>query len=209
MLFTNTVTANTLELLKNLQSENLLQDFNLVGGTALSFYFGHRKSIDLDLFTLNDFDTNELLEFLEQKYNFKTDYLSKNTVKGSIKEVKVDFLSHKYPLAGNVIKESGLRLLSIEDIAAMKLNAISGNGTRSKDFIDIYFILKQYSINDILKFYELKYSNRNLLHAFKSLVYFDDINNLDWPEMILEKDLKLKTVKKEITKNLKLYNKQI
>jgi len=209
MLFTNTVTANTLELLKNLQSENLLQDFNLVGGTALSFYFGHRKSIDLDLFTQNDFDTNELLEFLEQKYNFKTDYLSKNTVKGSIKEVKVDFLSHKYPFAGNVIKESGLRLLSIEDIAAMKLNAISGNGTRSKDFIDIYFILKQYSINDILKFYELKYSSRNLLHAFKSLIYFDDINNLDWPEMILEKDLNFKTVKKEITKKVKLYNKQI
>jgi hypothetical protein len=99
--------------------------------------------------------------------------------------------------------------ISNADITAMKLNAIAGNGTRSKDFIDIYFILKHYSVNNILKFYELKYSNRNLLHAFKSLIYFDDISMSDWPEMILEKNLNIVTVKKEISNKVKLYNKLI
>lgn len=207
MLFTNTVASDTLELLKNLQAETVLKDFHLVGGTALSFYYGHRKSIDLDLFTQHDFDVNELLEFLEQNYNFVADYFSMNTLKGSINGIKVDLLSHKYPVVGNVLTDNGISLLSIGDIAAMKLNAIAGNGTRSKDFIDVYFILKQYSIKEILDFYKLKYTSRNLLHAFKSLIYFDEISISDWPEMILEKNLNLKELQKEITKKVKIFNK--
>lgn len=209
MLFTDTVESDTLELLKNLQAEVALKDFHLVGGTALSFYYGHRKSIDLDLFTQNDFDVNELLEFLEQNYNFIADYFSKNTLKGSINGIKVDLLSHKYPLVGNVLTDDGLSLLSIGDIAAMKLNAIAGNGTRSKDFIDVYFILKQLSIKEILDFYKLKYTSRNLLHAYKSLIYFDEISVSDWPEMILEKNLTLKALQKEITKKVKIFNKGV
>lgn len=96
-----------------------------------------------------------------------------------------------------------MRLLAIEDIAAMKLNAIAGNGTRSKDFVDIYFILKQYSIEDIISFYKTKYNSRNQLHVIKSLNYFDDISMQDWPKMILEKKLTLSTVKKVISAHIK------
>ena len=209
MLFKNTVETDALELLRRLQSEALLKNFHLVGGTALSLYFGHRKSIDLDLFSPVDFDVNEVHEFLEQNYSFASDYFSQNTLKGSINGIKVDLLSHKYPFVGSLLKEDGLKLMSLEDISAMKLNSIAGNGTRSKDFIDIYFILKQYTVDEILEFYKSKYSSRNLLHALKSLIYFDEINNKDWPKMILEKNLKLSTVKKEISKKVKLFNNEL
>jgi hypothetical protein len=78
-------------------------------------------------------------------------------------------------------------ILSKQDIAAMKLNAIAGNGTRSKDFIDVYFLLKEFSVQQLLSFYQTKYSQRNSLHVLKSLIYFDDISMADWPEMVLEK----------------------
>ncbi|HKL09347.1 MAG TPA: nucleotidyl transferase AbiEii/AbiGii toxin family protein [Bacteroidales bacterium] len=198
MLHKNTIQESTLELLKKLQSCSALKSFHLAGGTSLALQIGHRKSIDLDLFTQNDFDANDLLEYLEQNFGFHLDYSGRNTLKGTIGRVKIDFISHKYPLVEKYAEIENIRLYSIPDIAAMKINAIVGNGTRSKDFIDIYFILKQYSVDNILDFYKAKYTTRNLLHVVKSLVYFDDINIQDWPEMILEKELKLSTVKNEI-----------
>lgn len=205
MLFKNTIQASALELLKKLQASSPLKTFHLAGGTSLALQIGHRRSIDLDLFTQNDFDTNYLLEYLEQNFEFKLDYSSVNTLKGSIDNVKIDLITHKYPLVKKYTEIENIRLFSIPDIAAMKLNAIVGNGTRSKDFIDIYFILKNYSVENILNFYQTKYKTRNLLHVVKSLVYFDDINTQDWPEMILEKELKLSKVKKEIQEKVNLF----
>jgi hypothetical protein len=114
-------------------------------------------------------------------------------------------ISHKYPLVKPIIEIEDVFLHSIEDIAAMKLNAIAGNGTRSKDFIDVYFILKQYSVKDILDFYKKKYQSRNVLHIIKSLTYFDDISTHDCPEMVLEKELKLSGLKKDIEKKIKQF----
>ncbi len=105
------------------------------------------------------------------------------------------------------MKVRGANILQVEDIAAMKLNAISGDGTRAKDFIDIYFILKQYTIKDILDFYSIKYKSRNLLHIVKSLNYFDDIDKSIWPEMLLEKDLTLSKVQQAIKARIKDYTK--
>lgn len=205
MLFKNTIEESTLELLKKLQSTDELKNFCLAGGTALALQIGHRKSIDLDFFTQKDFDSNFLLEFLEQNFDFKLDFSAKNTLKGSINNIKIDLISHKYPLVKPIIEIEDVFLHSIEDIAAMKLNAIAGNGTRSKDFIDVYFILKQYSVKDILDFYKKKYQSRNVLHIIKSLTYFDDISTHDWPEMVLEKELKLSGLKKDIEKKIKQF----
>jgi len=205
MLFKNTIEPNTLELLKNLQQIDALKNFCLAGGTSLALQIGHRLSIDLDLFSQTDFDTDNLLEFLEQNYNFKSDYIAKNTLKGSIKDVKIDFITHKYPLVKPIVEIEGVKLYTEEDIAAMKLNAIAGNGTRSKDFVDLYFLLKKHSVEQLLQFYKSKYQTRNILHVIKSMVYFDDISLQDWPELILEKNLNLQKIKINIKKMLKAY----
>jgi len=199
MLYKETIEPNTLELLKKLQNSEMLKGFYLAGGTSLALQIGHRISIDLDLFTQNDFDTNEMLEFLESTFQFKLIYSSINTLKGSIGQINLDVIAHKYPLINNPINIEGISLLSINDISAMKLNAITGNETRSKDYIDIYFILKKYSLIEILNFYSIKYDSRNQLHVLKSLAYFEDISENDWPNMILEKNLTLSQIKKLIT----------
>ncbi len=209
MLQKNAVEPNILELLKKLQNKKILKTFHLAGGTALALQLGHRKSVDLDLFSQENFNTNEMLEFLEEEFDFKLDYSAKNTLKGSINNIKIDILTHKYKHVKSPIYTNNISLLSVEDITAMKLNAISGNGTRSKDVIDIYFILKQFTIENILSFYTKKYNSRNNLHVIKSLNYFDEINLADWPEMILEKHLNLSDVKKDIQDKIKKYSENL
>ena len=98
MLQRESVDNRVLELICSLQNESYLQDFFLVGGTGLALQIGHRKSDDIDLFTLNEFDQKGLLERLESDFGFSMDYIENNTVKGSIEDVKVDLLSHKYQL---------------------------------------------------------------------------------------------------------------
>ena len=176
MLQTQTVEPRTLELLRKLQSEPLMSSFNLVGGTALALRLGHRKSIDLDLFTNEDFDIVELREMLVEKYAMKVAFERGQTLKGFIDGVMIDCIRFNYPHIKEPDIADGVRLESIPDIIAMKLDTISHNGTRIKDFIDIATLSSQYSLNEMLKFYLAKYPNANVLMPVKSLIYFGDIN---------------------------------
>ena len=175
MLQTQTVTPPTLQLLKRLMQDVELQSFRLVGGTALSLRMGHRVSVDLDLFTRQNFDEQQLREHLEHTYHLQTDYISRNTVKGEIKGVQIDCITHDYPWLTEPVSEEGIRFAALEDICAMKLNAIAGNGTRIKDFIDVAELSSCFTLHQMLGFYERKY-NANILMPLKGLVYFDDIN---------------------------------
>lgn len=140
MLHKETVERTTFELLIKLMQDERFKNFNLAGETALALYLGHRKSIDLDLFTPDNFDSNKLEEYLIDKYNFKSSYLEKNTLKGTINDVKIDCITHNYPYIEPPFKsEEGIRLYSIKDITAMKLSAIADNGTRIKDKGLTYF----------------------------------------------------------------------
>ena len=205
MLHKETVTSTTLELLKSLQSQAYLKNFYLVGGTALALKIGHRKSIDLDLFSNFSFDVVQLLENLSADYNFNLFFSANNTIKGSINSVKVDFLSHRYPLIADPTTEEGIEMLSLQDIIAMKLNAISGSGQRVKDFIDIFYLLRHFSIQQMIGFYKKKYTQYNEVSVLKSLVYFDDIDFNDWPEIIAEPKLKWDVIKSELEKSIKKY----
>lgn len=77
MLHTETVARSTLELLKMLESESVMSNFNLAGGTSLALYLGHRISVDLDLFTpesytyFDDIDFEEDIVMLNGKYDWK------------------------------------------------------------------------------------------------------------------------------------------
>jgi hypothetical protein len=176
MLRKETVTTGTLELLKNLMQDKNLDDFFLVGGTALSLQIGHRISIDIDLFSQNAFDEGQMLSYLESNKGLRLDYQDKNTIKGQIAETKVDLITHSYPLVKELQEIEGIRFASLEDIAAMKLNAIVGNGTRLKDFIDIAFLSHYLSLQNMVDAYEEKYKTRNPLIALKALSYHNDIN---------------------------------
>lgn len=176
MLYTETIEGGTLELLRNLQSEVLLSSFNLVGGTSLALRMGHRKSVDLDLFTKDDFDLQELRELLVNKYNLRVSYEKGKTLKGFINNVKIDLIKYDYPQVCSVETIEGIRFESIPDVIAMKLSAICDNGSRMKDFIDIAFLSSKYSFDDMLKFYSVKFPSSNQMMLAKALVYFADID---------------------------------
>ena len=197
MLHKETVDTSTLELLKRLMDDERLKDFVLVGGTALSLQMGHRISVDLDLFVNSDFEAGELREYLEKTYHLETDYMAFATVKGEINGVQVDCIAHSYPWIRPYVEEEGIRLASMEDICAMKLNAIAGNGTRIKDFIDVAYLSSLYSLQQMLSFYEEKY-HANPLMPLKGIVFFDDIDRAAPIKMTDGKALDWKKIEKRL-----------
>ena len=198
MLFTEAVDDSTLELLKSLQSKEYLKGFFLTGGTALALYLGHRKSVDIDLFSNFGFDASQMLENINHDFQFQLFYSSTNTIRGSIGNVKADINAHRYPYIKEPVIYDNFLILSVEDIIAMKLNAIMTSGQRVKDFIDIYFLLDKYDIADMLRFYNVKYSRVNDALLLKSLIYFDDVDNSDWPVLIKNSGLKWGSIRKRI-----------
>lgn len=203
MLQTQTVEGTTFELLKKLMQDNKLSQFNLAGGTALALYMGHRMSIDLDLFTPQDFNASALEEYLIDTYNFRGDYLETNTLKGTINGIKIDCITHNYPFVKPLfISEEGIRLYSIQDIVAMKLSAIADNGTRLKDFIDIACLSTKLSIYDMLQSYQAKYKNSNPVRALKGLTYFEDIN-FNEPILMLKGKFNWKRIEKRLNEMIK------
>ena len=175
MLHYETVLPATLELLKRLMADSNIPAFRLVGGTALALQMGHRLSVDIDLFSDESFDEVALREYLVLNYGFKTEFISKETLKGEINGVQVDCIAHKYHWIRPCIEEDAIRLTSIEDLCAMKLNAVSNSGKRVKDFIDIAYLSTRFSLQQMLGFFEEKYGESSLL-ALKAITFFDDIN---------------------------------
>lgn len=176
MLFRETVEPGLYKLIQKLCAFQDLQDFVLVGGTALSLQIGHRKSIDIDLFTNTSFEQQALKDILQQEFNLTVQNSVKNGIFGNIGSVKVDVLSHQYEWIRPFEIKEGIRMASREDIAAMKLNAIVGNGSRLKDFVDIAFLSGNLTLKSMLECFDAKYPQTNSMIALKSLGWFDDIN---------------------------------
>jgi predicted nucleotidyltransferase component of viral defense system len=197
MLQTATVNKHTLELLKKVCCHQQFNNFFLVGGTALSLQIGHRISIDLDFFTLTDFDENKLKDILIKEFDAQIFSIDNNAITGLIDRVKFDFIAHQYPLLEPILEIEKTRLSSLEDIAAMKLNAVRNRGTK-KDFVDIYFLLQKFNLEELLEMVNSKYPNHVDILTLKSLVYFDDAENQPDCEMLI--DIDWKKVKQKIEK---------
>jgi hypothetical protein len=105
MLHKETVDPITLKLIRDLQNEQYLKSFLLVGGTSLSLHIGHRKSIDIDLFSNNDFDAQLISEYLEEKYDFSEQYLHIGTEEQKVPEKVTEKLSKNQQLLINLIKQ--------------------------------------------------------------------------------------------------------
>jgi hypothetical protein len=188
-----------LELLKRLQQLPVLSNTRLVGGTALALQLGHRKSIDLDFFGQINVNSQELREALQTLGMLTVLSDSKNIHIYVLNGVKIDIVNYTYPWIDDVVCKDGIRLASPKDIAAMKITAIEGRGTK-KDFVDIYFLLKTYSLNNILDFYAQKYSDSSSFMAMKSLAYFEDAEEDPMPYMFV--DVSWDEIKRSILSHL-------
>jgi hypothetical protein len=168
-------------------SEKLFSDFNLVGGTSLSLQMGHRNSIDIDLFGNSEINAQLFIEKLSEYGEVKVAQSTKNILITKINDVKVDFVNYRYPLLTDCLLVENIRMVSKKDIAAMKLNAIAGRGSK-KDFIDLYFLLNEFSLTDILSFYNEKFIDGSVFMVQKSLTYFEDADYQLEPKMFKDFD---------------------
>lgn len=178
-------------------SEPSLSEFTLVGGTALALWYGHRISEDIDLFSWNKFEVDHLVNVLGQKIALDVKVKTPIGAHVFISDVKTDLVYFPIPPIRPVVTKDEVRLLGVEDIAAMKLNTIANRGAR-KDFYDLYFLLQNFSIEALLNLFSEKFQTQDIFGLTRSLTFFEDADTED--EIILLKETKLtwSKVKKRI-----------
>jgi len=177
--------------------DEILKEFRLVGGTALSLCIGHRISIDIDLFTDQSFDATKLYNHLLSNYQAEKMRAVNNGVFGLVEDIKIDLISHQYPWLKQVNEIDKIRMASLEDIGAMKVHAIVQSGSRLKDFVDIYYLLEKLSINELINAYNQKYPEANRVLAQNSLIYFNDVD-FDIPVKLMEDKLNWEVIEKRL-----------
>jgi hypothetical protein len=203
MLQYHTVYPSTLDTLKQIMLMPPLAAYNLVGGTALALQLGHRISIDLDLFvsdgTFDKIDIeNCLLELGEVRQTFSNPVL----YQAYLGDLKLDFVKYRYQPIRLVQVIDGIRMLHLEDIAAMKLSAVTNRGAK-KDFFDIFFLLEHYDLATMLSFFSEKYPQQELFFVLKSLTYFEDADSDIDPDMLIATEWE--TVKTRIAAEVNSY----
>ncbi len=202
MLQRKTASKELLELLNLIMKNPLFDGFNLVGGTGLALLIGHRISIDIDLFGEEIIHEDEKINYFKSLGSTKIISKSPNILSVAVNNIKVDIVNYQYPLIDTPYIIESMRIASKKDIAAMKINAIVGRGSK-KDFIDLYFLLKEYSLENILNFYNIKYQQGSDFLALKSLTYFDDADREVTPKML--KDFDWNEAKRYITSTVYNY----
>lgn len=183
-----TLTQNTKSVLDALEASGVSKEFYLAGDTALALYFGHRFSIDLDWFAQNFEYTLSFRRRLEKLGRLGIESESERTFNGTLNGVKISFFEYPYPLiAPKELYKENLYLAGLPDIAAMKLEAIGTRGSY-KDFIDVYVLLQQYSVAELLSFVRKKFSgiDYNGAHLLKALTYFKDASGTEMPKLVLQ-----------------------
>lgn len=204
MLQSQTVEPRTLELLKGLMTIPELRKFALVGGTNLALRFGHRLSIDLDLFTNEEFDPNSLFDAIVKVFpNTEQAGIQKTMLFMYINDIKVDIVLIPYPYLQPIEEIEGVRMVSVPDIIAMKLHAVSTRGVK-KDFWDIAELLNYYTLAEMVQFFKAKYSKHDIWHILRSLIYFQDAEQQTKDPDPLKK-VTWKEVKKKMQITVKLY----
>lgn len=185
-MFEASLYPKTKQVLEKLVKLEVINNFYLAGGTALALQLGHRKSIDLDFFTPKFPSKNLLLKQLSV-LNPKVIQEAEGTLDVIIDTVKVSFLKYQYGMIQEFTRYNNLNMASVLDIGCMKLTAISSRGSK-KDFVDLYFIMKKYSLQSLLdavasKFSDVDYS---MMHILKSLSYFEDAQNDPDPDFLVK-----------------------
>lgn len=165
-MYWNTVSGLLKQVLEHIMREPRFYPFRLVGGTSLSLQMGHRISVDIDLFTDAEYDSIDFTvidRFFTEHYpyvdtnNIGVIGMGKSYYVGNSPDhaVKID-IYYADPFIRPALTKDGIRLCSIQDIIAMKLEIIAAGG-RKKDFWDLHASHDDYSINEMVKFHQERY----------------------------------------------------
>ncbi len=179
------------EVLNDINRSLSLSQFYLAGGTGLALMLGHRLSRDFDFFSTELFNEDILIQKLQGLSNLTIVSKNEHTLHIVLKEIKVSFLGYRYRLLFQTRKYRFINDIFIDvaderDIACMKISAISSRGSK-RDFIDLYMVAQDYSLDTLFKLFKQKFSLTpyNNVHILKSLTYFADAELEPMPEMLV------------------------
>lgn len=187
MLYYNTVNNFLKKSLLQLMAADEFASFRLVGGTALSLQMGHRKSIDIDLFSdvaYGEIDFDSIEKYLVLNFSYVDHFsnsipgIGKSYLIGENKDnaVKLDiFYTDKFIQL--VFIEDSIKMASVEEIIAMKLDVIQRGG-RKKDFWDLHELFENYNLAQMLALHEQRYPYSHdrelIINNFTNFNYADD-----------------------------------
>ena len=209
MIYKNILSEKHLEVLKKLKS--LPKGTYMAGGTALALQLGHRTSLDFDFYTKEHFETEIVLKSFQQDVpDIKIERIAKDTLILDADGISVSLFYYPYELIRNLVSFEGINLASIGDVAAMKMLAVSMRGKR-RDFIDVYYLLQKFSLEEIIKFTIEKYPSYQPMVILKGLIYFKDAEKEDFSRgiKVFDKDFSWEKVKKKIFEEVEKYQSAI
>jgi len=194
MFFEEAVEYKLLNMIQSLQKEDLFKSYILAGGTALALQIGHRISTDIDLFTDKEQNKKLLLDYFQEKYGYyDVESIQKDILRIMVNGIKIDLVKISNNNIEAPCNEKGVVFFGKKDIAAMKLRAIMLR-TYNRDFIDIAYLMKEYSLDEMFDFYKKKYSSLDIAIVKCALLKCNDIN--DWNEDIkmIKNDMQLENI---------------
>lgn len=181
----NTVTPLLKSILEKLMEANEFAQFRLVGGTALSLYCGHRMSVDIDLFTEAEYGTidfQDIEDYLVKQFTY-VDFnnlpvgMGKSYFIGNDSQnaIKLD-LYYTEPFIDDVKEVDAIRMATIEEIIAMKIDVIQRSG-RKKDYWDLHELKDRFTIKDMLGFHLKRYPyTHNEKLILNNFIDFEEAN---------------------------------
>ena len=172
--YPQSVKPELLSILKSIMTVPAFARFSLAGGTSLALRFGHRTSVDIDLFSFESFDSMLVQAQLavifpgSEVLNRTTGSLSVN-----VQGIKIDFLHHPFPLLAGTEHDGSIRIMTLADVSAMKVNAVTNRGSK-KDFIDLFALhLNGFPLKQSVDNFCTKYNGNKFL-AIRSLLWLQD-----------------------------------
>lgn len=174
-MHTEVLRPELLELINELMDWKPIENFALVGGTSLALRSGYRESVDIDLFCHPGFNIDSLRNSLLYNYpEFMLTSVSNVGLFGSYRGIKVDLVHHPQHWLEPFENNDGIRLVSLADLAAMKVNAVIDRGSK-KDFSDLLYLHQQgIPLTQSIDFFIQKYSKDLMFAAIRSLNFFND-----------------------------------
>jgi hypothetical protein len=184
MLHLKTLSPVALDLVRALCSHPAMQSFALAGGTSLALRFGHRISVDLDFFTHERFDNEALTAALKRDFPLDERRRGPSGVTGFVTGVKVDLVHYPHGHIQPTESCDGIRLVSLPDVVAMKLSAITNRGAK-KDFYDLHTLIEQFGLGRLIDHYRTKFPGTDPLMLLRSVTYFADAESDEPPATLV------------------------
>ncbi len=164
------------------------EEFGLVGGTAVALHIGHRESIDFDLFSCREFENSDIRKILslsgEKIKRVIRD--EKDEFTFILKDVQMTFFHYPFRIEFEDDFDGLIKTPTLLTLAAMKAYVL-GRRVKWKDYVDLYFILKDYhNIKEVSKKAREIFKGEFNEKIFREqLAYFEDI---DYSEEVIYKE---------------------